>query len=141
MKCNKGQRSAERLSVGERNDDLMAIYDNRQMNRMRQDAIRRSQEMHRRSMVNTSHYSQGHSEATDLPPTPAAEEGKNAAAEVKKPAPTAENKSKNPLSGIFDMLREGEIDSDKLMIIALMVILAREGADMKLILALGYILL
>lgn len=29
MKCNKGQRSAERLSVGERNDDLMAIYDNR----------------------------------------------------------------------------------------------------------------
>lgn len=108
---------------------------------MRQDAIRRSQEMHRRSMVNTSHYSQGHSEATDLPPTPAAEEGENAAAEVKKPAPTAENKSKNPLSGIFDMLREGEIDSDKLMIIALMVILAREGADMKLILALGYILL
>ncbi len=83
MECNKGQRSAERLSVGERNDDLMTIYDNRQMNRMRQDAIRRLQEMHRRSMVNTSHYSQGHSEATDLPPTPTAEERENAAAEVK----------------------------------------------------------
>lgn len=32
-------------------------------------------------------------------------------------------------------------DSDKLLVIALIFLLAREGADMKLILALGYILL
>ncbi len=35
----------------------------------------------------------------------------------------------------------GDTDSDKLLILALMFLLIREGADMKLILALGYILL
>ncbi|MDE6834512.1 MAG: hypothetical protein K2J39_09765 [Ruminococcus sp.] len=32
-------------------------------------------------------------------------------------------------------------DSDKLLILALMVLLAKDGADIKLLLALGYILL
>ena len=36
----------------------MAYYDNRQFNNMRNDAIRRTREMYRNSMVNTSHYSQ-----------------------------------------------------------------------------------
>lgn len=42
------------------------------------------------------------------------------------------------LSGIF---QGGKLDSDKLMIMALIIVLAREGADMKLLIALGYILI
>lgn len=44
----------------------------------------------------------------------------------------------NPLTGIFG---SGKPDNDKIIIIALIVILAREGADIKLLLALGYILM
>lgn len=43
--------------------------------------------------------------------------------------------------GIINRLLGGGADSDKLLILALMFLLAKEGADMKLILALGYILL
>lgn len=42
------------------------------------------------------------------------------------------------LSGIFP---DGKLDNDKIIIIALIVILAKEGADLKLLLALGYILM
>lgn len=42
------------------------------------------------------------------------------------------------LSGFFT---DGRPDNDKIIIIALIVILAREGADLKLLLALGYILM
>lgn len=46
-----------------------------------------------------------------------------------------------PDSGsIIDKLL-GDTDSDKFLILALMFLLIREGADMKLIFALGYILL
>lgn len=42
------------------------------------------------------------------------------------------------LSGIFP---DGNLDKDKIIIIALIVILAKEGVDLKLLLALGYILM
>jgi hypothetical protein len=42
------------------------------------------------------------------------------------------------LSGIFS---DGKIDNDKIIIIALIVLLAKEGADIKLLMALGYILM
>lgn len=42
------------------------------------------------------------------------------------------------LSGIFP---DGKLDNDKIIIIALIVLLAKEGADLKLLLALGYILI
>ena len=41
----------------------------------------------------------------------------------------------------FDELFEGCIDSDKLLIAALLYLLIKEGADIKLMIALGYILL
>ena len=40
-----------------------------------------------------------------------------------------------------DYLSGAGIDSDKLLILALMILLAKDGADIKLLLALGYILL
>lgn len=44
-------------------------------------------------------------------------------------------------AGIIEKFLGGNIDSDRLLILALMFLLVREGADMKLILALGYIFL
>lgn len=42
---------------------------------------------------------------------------------------------------LADELLEGGIDSDKLLIAALLYLLIKEGADIKLMIALGYILL
>ena len=128
----------------------MAVYDNRQMNKMRQEAIRRSQEMHRRSMVNTAHYSQGQQQHRgDMPPKLSQQDNESHSkeqgsfGEANRGASFSNNTKRdgNMLPDMLSRLFEGKIDSDKLIIIALMVILAREGADMKLILALGYILL
>lgn len=121
---------------------MAAYYDSRQMNRMRQEAIRRSQEMHRRSMINSSHYSQGSRQNADIPPKPEKEEAKSeqqpsAVQNINKPA----QKPKNQLTELFSKFTEGKIDNDKLIIIALIIILLKEGADKKLILALGYVLL
>ena len=44
-------------------------------------------------------------------------------------------------SGFLEYLVGDKIDSEKLMLAALIFLLLKEGADMKLILALGYILL
>lgn len=38
-------------------------------------------------------------------------------------------------------ISDGKFDSDKMVIILMIIILAREGADLKLLLALGYILM
>lgn len=115
----------------------MAMYDSRQLNNMRQDAIRRSQEMHRRS-TGVGHYSQGSRKSPDIPPVEHIRCDKKADETL-----IIEKSIKNPndLKEKLSALLSGKIDSDKLIIIALMIILAREGADIKLILALGYILL
>ena len=97
---------------------------------MRNDAIRRSREMYRNSMVNTSHYSQSDKYCKDK---------KVSDENISVSSEKVNNRSgfpENPVK-IFD----GKLDGEKLTIIALMVILAKEGADMKLILALGYILM
>lgn len=124
-------------------------YDNGQFNNMRNDAIRRTREMYRNSMVNTSHYSQADNyrndnnnkeniqEISEIPETEIHQEN----------MPSGINKSRNQnhgksviQEGLGKIIGEG-LDSEKLTIIALMIILAKEGADMKLILALGYILI
>ena len=52
-----------------------------------------------------------------------------------------DKKTPDSLKKLIDSILENSPDSDKLLVIALMFLLAKEGADMKLILALGYILL
>ena len=53
-----------------------------------------------------------------------------------------DNSSKNKLfDELIDEFFDGKIDNDKLLIGALMYMLIKEGADMKLIIALGYILM
>ena len=53
----------------------------------------------------------------------------------------APQNDKKLFGGLADELFEGGIDSDKLLIAALLYILMKEGADIKLIIALGYILM
>ena len=45
------------------------------------------------------------------------------------------------LEKILEEFWDGKIDSDKLLIAALLYMLIKEGADIKLIIALGYILM
>lgn len=129
----------------------MAVYDNRQFSNMRNDAIRRSREMYRNSMVNTSHYSQAENYRNNN--TLDSEILQNSEQEEIINKNTENNNNNNNIntrnitnnksiiSDSLNKLLEGGFDSDKLTIIALIIILAKEGADMKLILALGYILI
>ena len=60
---------------------------------------------------------------------------------------TAENNGGSSLFGLAGGflknlgISDGNFDSDKMVIILMIIILAREGADLKLLLALGYILM
>ena len=47
----------------------------------------------------------------------------------------------NPVNSLLEIFSGDNQDSDKLLILALMFLLIKDGADMKLILALAYILL
>lgn len=133
----------------------MAYYDNRQFNNMKNDAVRRTRQMYQNSMVNTSHYSQADNYREKIipeePPVIQPEIQTEIQKETKqehefKPenhTPKINNnhtgKSIIP-ENLSRIIGEG-LDSEKLTIIALIIILAKEGADMKLILALGYILI
>ena len=96
----------------------MAVYGGGDMDRMRMEAVRRSQEMHRR----TQH---------DELPTPEISENND------RPQKNSEL-IKDILGKLFP---NGRPDSDVLLIGALIWLLYKEKADMKLILALAYILL
>lgn len=49
---------------------------------------------------------------------------------------------KGPLSGILESILPGvNLDQDKIIIILLIILLSREGADIKLLLALGYLMI
>ena len=96
----------------------MPLYDESHMNRMRQDAIRRSQEMHSRAANFTKDYNRADYPATQSAP------------------PVSKTSAGNLLSDIT-----GSLDGDRLLIGALLLLMLKEGKDMRLILALGYILL
>ena len=93
----------------------MAVYGSGNMDRMRMEAVRRSQEMHRRSQPSEP----VHEIRADVPKIP-----------------------RNDLSDLLGkLLPDGKPDSDTLLIGALIWLLYKEGADIKLLLALAYILL
>ena len=93
----------------------VAVYGSGNMDRMRMEAVRRSQEMHRRSQPSE--------------PVP----------EIRADVPKI---PRNDLSDLLGkLLPDGKPDSDTLLIGALIWLLYKEGADIKLLLALAYILL
>ena len=96
----------------------MAVYDRRNMDRIRRDSIIRSQEMYSQSMPR--------------PETGAGDSSENR---------NIKRKEKDRVHNVLEELLDGPIDGDKLLIAALILLLIREGGDKKLILALGYILL
>lgn len=72
------------------------------------------------------------------PPPPPPEKEERVKPKGSTPQKNPSQGRKNMLSGLFS---DGKLDNDKIIIIALIVILAKEGADIKLLLALGYILM
>ncbi len=123
-------------------------YSQAEISNMRRDALRRTREMHSKSR-NTG-------VQAALPPVPAeSSESQSEKAESEKKAQDSTQKQENeheqsksgnvpgnPISSLLsEFLGGGKLDSDKIIIIALIFILAREGADIKLLLALGYILI
>lgn len=94
---------------------------------MRKDAIRRTREMHSNAVKMNSNV-----QAEQLPPP----QGK-----CPEKTENEKNKSNSPLNFLSGMFSGGKIDNDKLIIIMLIIILAKEGADLKLLIALGYILM
>lgn len=120
----------------------MAYYDNRQFNNMRNDAIRRTREMYHNSMVNTSHYSTAENYKNEIPVPEVPESPHEPEPHANNNNPSFKNNySKSIIPENIGKILGGSLDSEKLTIIALIIILAKEGADIKLILALGYILI
>lgn len=173
----------------------MADYNQSDVNSMRQDAIRRVQEMQRRSQgyinqsfpkpqekpvppkeekpapepkpqpnsqrqnrPNQSNFGnpfsmfmgnpQGMNRSVPheqkAPPKPPCAE--KATTEPTKEKPCSEKqeppRNKGPLSGILESFFPGmDLDNDKIIIILLIILLSREGADIKLLLALGYLMI
>ena len=105
----------------------MPQYPNQDLSAMRQDAIRRSREMHRRA-------------AASPPPPPAPPE-------IPDPPPPAETMPKPgiPAEGLHlpEELRSllTDWDGERLALAALLYLLYKEGSDPALLLAMAYILL
>lgn len=117
-------------------------YDNQDMNFMRRDALRRTREMHRQG--DQRYNVQAHPPHTAIPIHNESESDFQNAAENCTPQMQSlpERNFKKKQGSIFSGLFSGEnTDSDLILIIALIVILSKEGADLKLLIALGYILM
>ena len=98
-------------------------YSRSDIEHMREDALRRTREMHSRARVTDN----------DVKKEPQADAHSGVQADEKAP-----EKRNDILSGLLPNVK---IDGDKLLLILLIIILSNEGADLKLLIALGYILL
>ncbi len=109
----------------------MADYSRQNFKNMKQEAVRTAKEMHQKTCENNNN---NNSVKSDCQPVP---------------AKSIENcgNSNGSLFGIADSILDrlgfgkGKLDNEKVVIIIMIIILAREGADLKLLLALGYILM
>lgn len=79
----------------------------------------------------------GRNTAADLPPDICKKETPESETE----SPNDKNTKRHLFDSLIDEFLDGGIDSDKLLIAALLYMLIKEGADIKLIIALGYILM
>jgi len=111
----------------------MPMFNGRQIDRMRADAIRRSQEMYRRSVNDTD----------KTVPLPAVSD-EQILSELPPPAEVRmvnNGGMQNSLNELVNDILGNSLDGDRLLLLVLLFLLIREGADIKLIIALGYILL
>ena len=106
-------------------------YNKWQFNSMRQDAIRRSNEMYRKSSADYKKNSYIKLHESDNIIHDTTEKSQN------EPLPVNQSGS----NGLLSILSANNIDTEKLIIIALIYLLLNEKADMKIIGALIYLLL
>lgn len=133
-------------------------YSHPDMSYMRRDALRRTREMHRQNINRNDVQAQNRTDPVNMPfntPPPEIQSGpeinhtaaKSTAAkrETQSRSFSHNNSAKRRSGGLNSLFSgfftDGKPDNDKIIIIALIVILAREGADIKLLMALGYILM
>lgn len=110
----------------------MAVQNRRYINKMRQDAIRRSREMREQALERSDR---------DIPPDDTETEIPEQEEIKSQPPPPTKQSVKNSLGSLITELIGNPIDSDKLLIAAILLMLMKEGGDKRLILALGYILI
>jgi len=110
-----------KCDLKQREEAHVAGLSNTERNMMRQDAMRRAQEMRRQGPQTTT----GGVQAPP-PPKPA------------PPPPTAKS-IQNPIQPLQDLL--GTLNPERALILGLLFLLAKEGADIKLLAALGYVLM
>ena len=123
-------------------------YSYNDLMQMQEQAIRRAREMQQRARITVRE-----AQVTDIdeaaPPFPDAgrqnelppEEEANSDGEVPSPARIATPMSrKKPLSSLFSVLQRLPADDDMRVILPIIMMLLKEGADEKLILALLYIM-
>lgn len=108
----------------------MTAYNRQNFYNMKREAVRSAKEMHRRTAENNSEI---HNEVS--------------IAESNDNQTNQKSQTNNSLMGLADSIfesfgiKKGSVDSEKIIIIIMIIMLAREGADLKLLLALGYILM
>lgn len=115
-------------------------YSKQDINFMRQDALRRTREMHSRSGHNKNNVQARENPTVSSETFVKNDESKN---NFNKTSSSVSYKNNsNPLNGLLSgIFTDGKLDNDKIIIIALIFILAKEGADLKLLISLGYILM
>lgn len=107
----------------------LASYDGTDFDRMRQEAVARAREMQRRAQGLVG--GQSVQQPEQRQPSPPHEER------------SADTQQHTPVGGILSSLlgSDSKIDEEKALIGMLIYILYKNGADVKLMLALGYLLL
>lgn len=110
----------------------MAMYNKQNFYNMKRNAVRNAGNTHEKTVVN------------DTAEVNCTEEKKLIGQQDK----ICEEKTNNNglmgiADGIFESLgiKKDSVDSEKIIIVIMIIMLAREGADLKLLLALGYILM
>ena len=119
----------------------MAMAENRysggDMMSMQRDAIRRVREMQRRANEKLGQQASPQARQNRPSSSPAHTEHNHAV-----PVPATVPAEKVPqVSGLSSFLSNLDLDQEKIMLLMLLVLLIREGADTKLILALCYLLI
>lgn len=118
----------------------MASYDEASFDRMRQEAVARAREMQRRAQIPVNFSSAGR----DSERRPEAPSGHSAPPPPPPSPPSNTTPQKNSgIGGILSSIlgNDTKIDEEKALIGMLIYILYKNGADVKLMLALGYLLL
>lgn len=124
----------------------MASYNSSQLEKMQQEAFNRVNEMHRRSQAIVNSQPPPVQSTVTEQPTPQPQQSPTQSEQVK----SSEKAQQNPLNALFSQseglrglsqMWDFKIDEEKALIGIIIYILAKNNADPKLLIGLGYLLL